>query len=478
MARNLPNVAVPFASARLYQAAQWGPNKTEPSEAFQAAIDTNTTLLVGLWLPIDAELEALDNGFKKHGQKLADLVIGIAVGNEDIYRGSDDCTKAEGKPCAMTATPEEVMGDITHVKNEFQQRGWDKLFKTLPPIGHADTAPGAALQNADFAGVNIFPFWHHDPIDGALASFNETPKGVQDRAGQTPVWITETGWPSAGSDKAASVENMQKYWLTVGCSLFGRYNTFWFELDFDSHDIGSLDGGSMDKCSQKPKISDLSCPNLPGPSSPASPVQPPISTSIIPGMIDQPVVPEISTLAYQSGGLSNEVSTVHVTITSTIVVQPAPSASVIQTENSQTLWSNASTTHCAHPSTQIVPPPSATDNAPSSQQDIVTITSYTTIIVTVPLTSTLPNVPQPNPTRCIIVETNSSGKLYTLATDIPGVCVAPTPAPTAPQYAGTVSRPTVWVTQATGCITVSNIDGTMVSVASNPPVSGTCPIPT
>ena len=87
LAKSLPNVPIPFTSARLYQAAQWG-SPQEPSEAFQAAIDTNTTLLIGLWLPIDNELIALDKAFEKHGQKLVDLVIGIAVGNEDIYRGT------------------------------------------------------------------------------------------------------------------------------------------------------------------------------------------------------------------------------------------------------------------------------------------------------------------------------------------------------------------------------------------------------
>lgn len=87
LARNLSNVPAPFTSARLYQAAQWGPDTTVPTEAFRAAIETNTTLLIGLWLPIDDELKALDKAFETYGQKLVDLVIGIAVGNEDIYRG-------------------------------------------------------------------------------------------------------------------------------------------------------------------------------------------------------------------------------------------------------------------------------------------------------------------------------------------------------------------------------------------------------
>lgn len=113
LARNLPNVPVPFTSARLYQAAQWG-SPQEPSEAFQAAIETNTTLLIGLWLPVDNELIALDKAFEKHGQKLADLVIGIAVGNEDIYRSTFDkharhCyprnTANERPPQAATTAP-------------------------------------------------------------------------------------------------------------------------------------------------------------------------------------------------------------------------------------------------------------------------------------------------------------------------------------------------------------------------------------
>ena len=87
LAKSLTNVPVPFTSARLYQAAQWG-SSSEPSEAFQAAIETNTTLLIGLWLPIDKELDALNKAFETYGQKLADLVIGISVGNEDIYRGT------------------------------------------------------------------------------------------------------------------------------------------------------------------------------------------------------------------------------------------------------------------------------------------------------------------------------------------------------------------------------------------------------
>ncbi|KAL5374596.1 hypothetical protein PMIN06_012409 [Paraphaeosphaeria minitans] len=421
MARNLPNVPVPFTSARLYQAAQWGPNKTEPSEAFQAAIDTNTTLLIGLWLPIDFELDALDNALKKHGRKLTDLVIGVSVGNEDIYRGSDECTQKEGKACDMTATADEVMESITRVKNEFRSRHWDELFETLPPIGHADTARNAALQNADFIGANIFPFWHSDPIEEAQASFNESLEGLKKRAGKAPIWITETGWPSAGQDTLASLENMQKYWSTVVCSLIGKYNMFFFELE-DSHDPGDLDWGLIEKSSQKPKINDLSCLGLP--ISPSSPPQAESSTSntITPTSaalnisaylvssttsvpdwymsvrhVDVFTFPTSPTFASQDGALLNSSSTTHVTITSTVTVYQAPSKSASQDGTSQATASSRSTTHVTITSTITVPPPSATDASAPGQEDIVTVTSYSTTQVTIPLTSSPPAQPQANP---------------------------------------------------------------------------------
>ncbi|KAF2448392.1 glycoside hydrolase family 17 protein [Karstenula rhodostoma CBS 690.94] len=455
LARNLPNVPVPFTSARLYQAAQWGPNKTEPSEAFQAAIDTNTTLLVGLWLPIDIELDALDNAFKKHGR-------------------SNECTQKEGKACDMVATADEVMTNITRVKDEFRNRGWDKLFKTLPPIGHADTARNAALQNADFIGANIFPFWHPDPIENALASFNESLEEVKKRAGKAPVWITETGWPAAGNDTTASLENMQKYWSSVGCSLIGKHTTFWFELEKDTHDLGDLDWGIIDKLSQKPKISNLSCPGLPPPAeSPTSNTTTPTSavlnistrstlpTTFVPDgyvsiqNVDLPVSPPPATIPSPNGTSSNSGSTIHVTITSTITVEPS----------------------------------SAADASPSGEEETVTVTSYSIVYVTTHLASTSPApaateasapvVSQADPTRCVVVETDPAGKPYTLATYIPGKCATPIPTPTAVQGAGTTSKPTVYVTEATGCITVSkNAEGKMVVVASNPPVSGSCPTPT
>jgi glucan endo-1,3-beta-D-glucosidase len=50
-----------------------------------------------------------------------------------------------------------------------------------------------------------------------------------------PIWITETGWPSSGpteNQAIANVANAQAYWKAVGCGiLFGKINTWWFQLN-------------------------------------------------------------------------------------------------------------------------------------------------------------------------------------------------------------------------------------------------------
>ncbi|KAL1605154.1 hypothetical protein SLS60_004697 [Paraconiothyrium brasiliense] len=501
LAKNLPDVPVPFTSARLYQAAQWN-SPTEPSEAFQAAIETNTTLLIGLWLPIDNEIEALDAAFKNFGQKLADLVIGISVGSEDIYRGSDECTQKEGKTCSMAATADEVIANITRVKDEFHKRGWDKLFKALPPIGHTDTARNAALANADFVGANIFPFWHQDPIDKAWNNFEESLQGVKEHAGNVPIWITETGWPSSGNDKAASLDNMQKYWSTVGCALVGKYTTFWFELEKDTHDLGDLDWGLIDIPSQKLKIANLSCPGFSGPPSIPSP-----TSTITVGTSTASISVALASTAVPEGYMS--IQTLDLSASAT------PSTLVSYDGTSQPVFGNSSTVHVTITSTITMQPSSGPKAPPPLSAEIssATVTSKPVVLVTEPTACitithdangqqvTISNapingkcpVPTPahpcptapavvsdaSPTRCLVVVTDPTGRLITIPTDIPGKCATSVPAPAAVPDANTASRPTVYVTEATGCITVSkDVNGEMVTVASNPPVDGKCTTPT
>jgi glucan endo-1,3-beta-D-glucosidase len=201
------NTPVPFDSARLFTFVQWhtGKTTTDPIEAFDAAIETNTSLLLGVWLlNFDAELIALDKAFTVHGQKLADLVIGISVGNEDMYSGFAN-------------------SDIVEDKIRALRRLMDKhklLFKGKKlRVGHTDIAKFAANpRGMDFIGMTASPFWNNESISLAKASFIGSLNGLEERAGQTEKWIAETGWPFSGLTRG----NECRHWPGTNATILER----------------------------------------------------------------------------------------------------------------------------------------------------------------------------------------------------------------------------------------------------------------
>lgn len=90
-AMNLPGTSG-WGSIRLYTNIQGG-TTADPISAFQAAIDTKTTMLLGIWASagdeaFNNELTALKSAVDQYGSKFTDLVVGISVGSEDLYRNS------------------------------------------------------------------------------------------------------------------------------------------------------------------------------------------------------------------------------------------------------------------------------------------------------------------------------------------------------------------------------------------------------
>lgn len=263
LAKNLTNVPVPFDSARLFTCITAG-TKDDPTEAFQAAIDTGTNLLLGMWVSPGAkgqsndiqvanELAALGKAFQQYGQKLADLVIGLSVGNEDIYRSTSEKEVGIGM--------DETVSTIQSVRKKIAESEFAKYMEGKP-IGHTDTAPNAVVKGSDFAGMNAYPYWSNTSIADAGSSFLGSLEDTQRRAGDMPVWITEMGWPIKGAnntnDALASAQNYQRYWTEVGCQVFGKYNTFWFELLQDSQPE-QPDWALLDSKTFQSRIEDLSC---------------------------------------------------------------------------------------------------------------------------------------------------------------------------------------------------------------------------
>ena len=255
-AKNL-NTPVPFDSARLFTCRQYG-NKEHWIEAFDAAVDTHTYLLVGFYLSetresarkpgqeyetnaqmLQYELKALNRALEHYGNRLGDLIIGISVGNEDMeqwYAGRD------------TGVPESVISQnvniVRHVRNggsAYSER-YPNIMKYLTdiPIGHTDTAPHATkIKRVDFVGMNAYPYWSGDPPSAMKESYFgslDLTKKAMVGSGADEVWLTEVGWPYKDTTSAfaakgtANKETLQKYWDEIGCKVFGKYTTFWFEL--------------------------------------------------------------------------------------------------------------------------------------------------------------------------------------------------------------------------------------------------------
>lgn len=242
-----------FNAVRLYTNIQGHPHPpSQPISAFQAAIDTNTSLLLGIWCSgttnITLELDAMMEAIGKHGQALADLVIAISVGSEDLYRASK---KGIEQDAGIGTGPATITGFI----HDTRQRIKGTLLAGKP-VGHVDTwlswmntSNAAVVDAVDFLGVDIYPFFERDPsvrdfipghlsntIDNAVPLFDALYEVTRKSSKGKPVWVTETGWPYSNTGKPwgqaeASVANQKTYWDEIGCrKLFGRVSTFWYTL--------------------------------------------------------------------------------------------------------------------------------------------------------------------------------------------------------------------------------------------------------
>lgn len=214
-----------FNSARLYTMIEFGTTDT-PSSAFEAAINTGTTLLLGIWCSagqttVTNELNALAAAVKQY-PKLNAQVVGIAVGSEDLYR--------ESSGTGAGASADTILNYISQTRTAMSNAGvnW--------PLGHVDTAniwqgsDGVSMiDKIDWIGADVYPYYS----SGSPSSLSDFTSGMAVIPNSKPVWVTETGWPTsgtfAGTSSVANTANAQTYWKTVGCGhLFGATNTWWY----------------------------------------------------------------------------------------------------------------------------------------------------------------------------------------------------------------------------------------------------------
>lgn len=276
-----------FASARLYTTIQCG-TANDPTSAIQAAIDTGTSLLLGMWASAGSdafnnEIAALTRAIQQY-PNLADRVIGISVGSEDLYRSSAQGVVNQAGIGANAAAVTDYIGRVRRAIVGTSLAG--------KPVGHVDTwtawilpENGVVAQAVDFLGHNSFPYFETTRSNGiaqATDNFNSALGATESIARGKPVWVTETGWPHTGPTSGqaiASNQNAETYWKTVGCSLFGSRNTWWYTLEDANTAQTEIQFGVVALGGATP-IYDLSCSNGAASSSSSSAAPPPPLTPL------------------------------------------------------------------------------------------------------------------------------------------------------------------------------------------------------
>ncbi|KAF1917862.1 glycoside hydrolase superfamily [Ampelomyces quisqualis] len=270
-AKTLPGTSG-WTSARLYTMIQHGTQNTI-IDAIQAAINTKTTLLLGMWASagqanFDNEIIALKAAITQYGTAFTDLVEGISVGSEDLYRITP--TGIENKSGAG-AQPQELINYVQQTRNAI--RGTPLEGK---PIGHVDTwtvyvnaTNNDFISSLDFLGMDAYPYFQTTMANsvgsGGQLFFDAYHQTVAAAQGK-PVWITETGWPVSGETLNQAVpnsDNARIYWEDVVCQLVAdNVNLYYYILQDVQYgnpvpSFGIKPGGDLQAVSP---LFDLSCP--------------------------------------------------------------------------------------------------------------------------------------------------------------------------------------------------------------------------
>lgn len=186
-----------WTSARLYTMIQHGTQNTV-IEAIQAAVNTKTTLLLGMWASagqanFDNEIVALKAAIAQYGTAFTDLVEGISVGSEDLYRITP--TGIENKS-GVGAQPQELINYVQQTRNAI--KGTPLEGK---PIGHVDTwtvyvnaTNNDFISSLDFLGMDAYPYFQttmaNNVGSGSQLFFDAYHQTVAAAQGK-PVWVSQ-----------------------------------------------------------------------------------------------------------------------------------------------------------------------------------------------------------------------------------------------------------------------------------------------
>jgi glucan endo-1,3-beta-D-glucosidase len=259
-----------WTSARLYTMIQHG-TSNQVIEAIEAAINTKTTLLLGMWASagdasFNNEVGALKAAIKKYGTKFTDLVVGISVGSEDLYRDSQRGVPGENPGAA----PSQLVKYIKQTRDAIRGTALEHVG-----IGHVDTwqvylngTTKSVVDALDWVGMDAYPYFQkaqENSVEGSTQLFFDAYDQTCSAVGK-PVWVTETGWPVTGETNGKAVpsaKNARIFWEDVVCPLVRDDINLYYYLLQDvqygnpSPSFGIKPAGDLQAV--KP-LYDLSCP--------------------------------------------------------------------------------------------------------------------------------------------------------------------------------------------------------------------------
>ncbi|KAL6881718.1 glycoside hydrolase family 17, beta-1,3-endoglucanase [Trichoderma longibrachiatum] len=261
-----------FTSARLYTMIQAG-TANSPISAIPAALSTKTSLLLGLWASggdaaFANEMAALKSTISQYcDQKLGDLVAGISVGSEDLYRITPTGIASNAGDGAQPGT---LVNYIGQVRDAIKGSCLADV-----PVGHVDTWNAWVLDSnkpvidaVDWLGMDTYPYYENtneNSIANAKSLYEAALTKIQNAGPGKPVWVTETGWPVNGPKSGAAVAstaNAREYWLQVGCPNFGKVNVWWYTLQDAAPDAPNPSFGVIGSQLTEKPLYDLSCKDV------------------------------------------------------------------------------------------------------------------------------------------------------------------------------------------------------------------------
>ena len=174
--------------------------------------------------------------------------LGAWIGPEST---ADGIASNEDEIVALVAAANRGEADMVIVGSEVLLRGdiaasklvyyMQQVRASVPaniPVTTMDAyssliANPAVIAQCDAVLGSFYPFWEGTRIDGAVKALDAQYRSLVQASGSKPVWIAETGWPSAGNTVGAAVPSQQnEAYYFLGLNSYVRTNDipcFYFE---------------------------------------------------------------------------------------------------------------------------------------------------------------------------------------------------------------------------------------------------------